>query len=104
MSRLLSFPPNWVIRPRADFHRFQSGIDSQLAGELLIEAASDATIQGNFRFSVTGSAPIRAVFKANSIMDVGGADAFKLTYEVHPDEISIRTNSFTSDFIDVYKG
>jgi hypothetical protein len=104
MSHFLRYPADWAIGPRSEFQRYECSIDSQLSGELLIQAGADASIPGNFRFVLTGSGPVRAAFKAESIMAVGGSTAYKLTYEINPDEIRIKTNTFASDWLDISQG
>lgn len=58
-------------------------------------------VGGNFRFALGGKARLQATFRANKALLSGAAGLYDLVVDELPKEIVLRTNSLSSEWIDL---
>ncbi len=98
--------PPWEVHPKQLFRIFNNTFDDpvkrrSLTGALLILVNNNGTATDNFHFKLYGDEAVDCQFPSEDIFAHEALQGFTLSTDSRPEDISLRTNSFSSKWIDI---
>ena len=98
--------PPWEIHPKQLFRIFNNTFDDpakrrKLTGSLLILVNNDGTATDNFHFKLYGDEAVDCQFPSGDIFAHKSLQGFTLSTDSRPEDINLRTNSFSSKWVDI---
>jgi len=93
----------WDVRPLNLFrlHQVEDTETSALCGNLLIEVDNKGQLARHFRYAIFSDELITVTVPAKTISSLPGCEAFSISMQFRPDEITLRDNTFSQDWMDV---
>ena len=93
----------WDIKPTSLFRIYSPDNTGQLdlSGNLLLEIENNGKPARSFRFALSGDNIIGVTTPADKITSYPGCEAFRITIQFRPDEVVLRDNCFSSEWMDV---
>jgi len=97
----MEFPPEWTILPAEDFSTAVPRDPGDLGMDLLVQVRSTGRMIDHFRVAVGGTVILNATFTTKSIFLLRGVPELQLKMDVWPNDIQIRRNMTTSEWVDI---
>ena len=97
----MEFPPEWTILPAEDFSTAVPRDPGDLGMDLLVQVRSTGRMIDHFRVALGGTVILNATFTTKSIFLLRGVPELQLKMDVWPNDIQIRRNMTTSEWVDI---
>jgi len=95
------FPPDWIILESEAFDHTEAGDAAPTTGQLLVNVGPQGVPRGNFKFVLGGDQDLDIKLNAKDVIQSGVAKDYVFSIQQSPGDIQLRTNSLSSDWIDL---